>query len=316
MSKQNSKKGTSPHQPYTRFFENTFSRLDIARDVTEQLLPENISKKIDSKSIKLRKDSFVEPNLTRLHSDIIYECNFRKSKQKIWLTLLFDHKSEPDNFVYIQLSKYMNSIWDQQRSDKQFPKVILPIIFYHGSKKWKVKKFEEMFHKEIDEDLLEFLPSFKFVLIDISKYSDEKIRSLKKGFLINTLLAFKHYKDEDYIRENFSFFLETYPDVKDLNFIEAILVFILKITEIRKEEVPILIENSFKKSNSDVMSTYDQIVQTGRKNKEIEMILNLNKEGISIDIISKVANASKDYVKKVINGEITIEPDIFGRDNE
>lgn len=64
------------------------------------------------------------------------------------------------------------------------------------------------------------------------------------------------------------------------------------------------------------MSTYDQIVLRGETKKEIESILSFYKEGVSIEVISKAMNVTKDYVKKVISGEITPKPDIFGRDKK
>ena len=289
-------------QPHDKFFRDAFSRKDIAKDYLKYFLPQQISKNLDLATLELQSDSYITPTLQDYYSDKIYTCNY-KGKTKITISFLLEHKSFPPSYPHFQLLRYQIEIWEQQLKNKQALTPILPIIIYHGQKKWTYKPLSSYF-KGIDEPLKTYLPNFKYHLTDLSHYSDEQLLSLKMGFLLNTFLALKHYKEETYIRQQFGLLLKLDGEDRNGNFTKALLVYLFRITEIQPIELSKLLEQVEDHQTTTIMSTYDMLIEEGKKRATkkaaLEKILSIRTalgKDLTIDIIAIILNLSNDYVK-------------------
>ena len=115
-----------------------------------------------------------------------------------YIYLLFEHKSSPDKFVAFQILRYMTRIWEKSLAEKEksLP-LVLPIVFYHGKRKWKVSEnFSNLFeiHQDL-ENIREFMPEFRYFLLDVNKYEDENLAG--EAALQVILQFFKHIFDDD-----------------------------------------------------------------------------------------------------------------------
>jgi len=155
---------------HDRFFKALFSKKEDASEFIAKTFPKELSEQIDFQSLEIDKTEYIDSKLRTNYSDIVYNCKFGKSTH-IKISLLFEHKSYPEAFPHLQLMGYMLKIWRMQIKQKQNITLVIPIIFYHGKKKWKKKTFDEYFG-EIDERLLNYIPRFDYQFVDISDYSD------------------------------------------------------------------------------------------------------------------------------------------------
>lgn len=320
------------NQPHDAFFKALFSRIEAAQEYIRNFLPSTIVEKLHLEKLKLEKDSFVSPELASHFSDLVYTCPFGAAGEKVQLSLLLEHKSNPEPFPYLQLLRYMLNIWNNQIKSKKALTPIIPIIFYHGTKQWPDSSFEDMF-KHSDPLLVPFMPSFKYILTDLKKYPDEFINRLRFHFLVNSLLVFKHYKDQDYLKQHFGIFFNFPEDLQDKDFILSLLVYLFKITEIRGEEIPDLIEEAPKDIKEMIMNTYNNILQKGLEQgleqglvrglqqgmeqgleqglergheqgslqKTILTVWNMHKEGFSNDLIAKLLSIEQEQVEEILS---------------
>ena len=88
------------------------------------------------------------------------------------LVLLFEHKSSPDKNVLIQLGLYMFSHWYKCINESKALKVIIPIIYYQGSKKWEQPRLAELF-PNVTGALSDYIPLINHIFIAIRSLSDE-----------------------------------------------------------------------------------------------------------------------------------------------
>ena len=147
--------------------------------------------KIDLESLTAVKDSFVEKELRQHFSDLLYTV--RHQEGNLYLYLLFEHKSYPGPWTGLQLLRYLVRIWEQHR--KQHPKerklpAVVPLVLYHGRKKWRLSdRFSSLIAQD-DNELVPFIPNFSWRVHDLSVLSDEEIRG---GVLDRiTLLVLRH----------------------------------------------------------------------------------------------------------------------------
>ena len=92
--------------------------------------------KLDLSTLSLDPNSYIDNKLAESFSDIVYSCSV-DNNSVVKISLLFEHKSSPDPFPYMQLLKYMANIWEQMRKQNQEPRIVVLIIVYHGKKRWR-----------------------------------------------------------------------------------------------------------------------------------------------------------------------------------
>jgi len=160
---------------HDKFFKRTFEDISTARDFITCYFPDELKQKIDLKDMKLVQTETVTKLLEKNQSDLIY--NIRYNNKEAYLYFLFEHKSYISRNISLQLLKYITALWElmcqqKKKSNKEKNKlaVIIPLVFYHGRKKWDVGLNLSDLLEEYEEDIAEHIPDFKYILYDFSPY--------------------------------------------------------------------------------------------------------------------------------------------------
>jgi predicted transposase/invertase (TIGR01784 family) len=162
------------HNPHDKFFKETFTRLEVARDFFANYLPESVTAVLDLDSLNLQSGSFIDPDLQEQFADLLYHVTLHDDSEA-YLYLLLEHKSYPDTQTPFQLLRYLVRIWERDNREGVGLRPIVPIVVYHGRERWRVATdFGEMFVGA--EALRPYWPSFHYHLQDLSALSDEEVR--------------------------------------------------------------------------------------------------------------------------------------------
>ena len=295
-----------PNKPHDHLFKSTFADPRIASDYIRNFLPKGLTSKLDLTSLELAPTTYITPELEEFLSDVVYTCNY--GEESLTLSLLFEHKSSPDGIIYLQLLRYLLEAWDKQSDKTEGLKIIVPIVVYHGKRKWKKKSFLNHF-PGIDDILSPFIPSFQYLLTDLSRWSDEALMTLKVGLVKNVLLILKHYQEEGYIQHSMHrLFWDTESYLEDPSQKQHFDVFWrylyytskLEDTDFRK-----LIDNLSNTLKDEAMTTYEHIIRKGKiegeKEKENFFITNAFKQGLEVSLISQLTGLTEQEVKERIN---------------
>jgi predicted transposase/invertase (TIGR01784 family) len=300
--------------PHDKFFRQIWSDKENAVDFLKNYLPSNLLQKIDLDTLSIEKDSFVDKNFKEYFSDLLYKVQFNQHEGFIYV--LFEHKSHPDKYTALQLLKYMVSIWElflKQNSNKKLP-FILPLVIYHGMTKWN---FGESLSAIIDlpeKDWLEYLPDFKFLLYDLTRYSDEEI----KGAVLSkaALMLLKSVKNPDFIEHLppiISLVSELVTQQSGLDIIRTILYYITEtVDKIQPEELNRLIQENLK-SGADIMPTIaerwiqegiEKGIEKGEHKAKLEDAISFHRLGVSTEIISKATGLSIESLEEIFKKEV------------
>ncbi len=175
----------SPHDGFTR---ELLSRLDIATDFLHHYLPPEIMDGLDLSAVEKRKDTFVDEELRRHFSDLVFKVGL-KTGGDARVIILVDHKSGADKWAALQLLRYEVQIWQEEKNDKAgtLP-VIIPVVLYHGRKRWPAnREFSSLFSPAELKLAREFVPHFKYYVCDLSRFSDEELKGgieLRAGLML------------------------------------------------------------------------------------------------------------------------------------
>jgi predicted transposase/invertase (TIGR01784 family) len=84
-------------QPHAWAFTFFFKEKETAISMLKGYLPENIKKKLNFKSLKISKDSFIDKRLKNYFADLLYEIKLKSGKRSAFIYILFEHKYWQEN---------------------------------------------------------------------------------------------------------------------------------------------------------------------------------------------------------------------------
>ena len=186
--------------PHDSFCKEIMSRLEVAADFLTNYLPPDIVALLDLSGLDLIKDSFVDEELRKHFSDLLY-CAPMQEGGEAFIYILFEHKSRPDRWVAFQLLRYEIKIWEpmaRSREGKLPP--IFPIVFYHGQERWNAPRdFVGLIADAPDEggthSLIKHQPWLEYYLCDFSTPAAEEVRG--GALLCAYLLLMKYIHSDD-----------------------------------------------------------------------------------------------------------------------
>ena len=173
---------------HDNLFRYAMRHTEVAQAFIRHYLPTELSEQFDLSTLKIHKDTFIDPELQEFFADTLYEASLVDGSRGGFY-FLFEHKSFPKRQTVFDLLGYMVRIWQQQAQQKSKYeqlklKPIVPIVLYHGPKGWtKVRSFGQLFDEQLPEEFKRFVPDYDYILCDtscvstsLSEYSDEEIK--------------------------------------------------------------------------------------------------------------------------------------------
>ena len=122
---------------HDKFFKELFSQRENVKDFLKGALPAGIVKEINFDKIKLENTEYIDKEYKSNFSDLVVKTEL-KNKKAADIYILFEHKSYRDRKVILQLLSYMLKMWKQDMDNKHDLRIIIPLVFYHGKKKWDI----------------------------------------------------------------------------------------------------------------------------------------------------------------------------------
>ena len=206
------------------FFHKIFDSPENSRDFLIKVLPDKLKKHLDLDHIEVKDTKYISNEFKKGFSDIVVKTVLKtKNEQKLPVDIYFviEHKSEGKVVVLLQVLKYMVFEWEKDYNSGKPPRLIIPVVFYHGEDEWKVpRSFAEQFH--VDDEIKKYLLDYRYILFDTNSWDfrDESNNELKNNVFLFTAMvlmkaAFKN--DMEAIKEIFRFWHQRgFTDNKDI----------------------------------------------------------------------------------------------------
>ncbi len=244
--------------PHDKLVRETLGQKDTARDFFRNYLPAHLLELIDLDSLEISKDSFIEKELKEFFSDILYKVKFKDEEGFFYL--LLEHKSYKDALVQLQLLGYIHQIYClhvKQTKAKRLP-IVIPMVLYHGKTKWKFGTSLSSIISGPCDLLSEYIPDFKFMLFDLTQYSDEEIKGqvVSKTFM----MALKHMSRGDIFEKLPEIFLllqELSEKDTGMQYLETLLRYLFSTIENKDmDKIKDIVEKTFsEEKGGSIMAT-------------------------------------------------------------
>ncbi|NEV65164.1 Rpn family recombination-promoting nuclease/putative transposase [Thiorhodococcus minor] len=258
--------------PHDCFFRENFGRPALAEDFLRHHLPAPILAEIDLSTLAIEKDSYVTPELRQIYSDLVYSVAHQGRDARLGIYLLFEHKSQPDHWVMLQLLRYIVASGDAHR--KQHPKSrhlppVYPLVLYHGQGAWRAPSSFHDLVEPLPDALAPYVPQFRYDLHDISVRTSAAIKGTVLTRLV--LLALRLIYDDqpiERLRELLALIEHVIDQPGALDILESLLRYDVQGTRrVAEADVRTLLEE--RPSGDSIMQTFiekyiDQGEQHGR----------------------------------------------------
>ena len=128
-----------PAAPHDALFRALLADPGRAETLVREYLPPAVAAELSDAPIRLVDASFVDAVLRQSHSDRLFEARLKGGGAALVYVLL-EHKAAPDPGTPLQMLGYMVRIWQRyaegRASRLRALPPIVPLIFYHGRKRW------------------------------------------------------------------------------------------------------------------------------------------------------------------------------------
>lgn len=211
--------------PHDRFFKELFSEIETAAEFVEHYLPQRIVDAIELPTLEIVKDNFIDEELRQYFSDLLLRVKL-KNGGEAFIYILLEHKSEPDEFVALQLLLYLARIWQPNLRERAKPlPLVFPVVFYHGEAEWNLsRELSALFDFTGLEMLRDYSVGLKYYLCDLTKIEIIKGEPrLRAGM---TMLKYLHSDELPVkVREVFQT-IRQLPHARAMGYIKTVLKYL------------------------------------------------------------------------------------------
>ena len=185
-----------PH-PHDALIKRSFGDVAHAAGELKAVLPSELSAKVDWSTLAIEPQAPIDSHLQLRQMDMLYSVTL--DDHPALLYTVFEAQRTVDKSMSLRLLIYMARIWDdwmRNRGTEWPPPPIVPIVLYHGEGRWsRSTQFADLFElpAETVNVMAPYLPSFSFLLDDLSALPDEELKRREltaRAMLI--LAALKH----------------------------------------------------------------------------------------------------------------------------
>ena len=278
-----------PNAPHDGFFRENFERQAVAEDYLRQVLPSDVLAVMDLSTLTISKDTYVSKELRRSYSDLVYHVRYQGADKKptdpadtpneARIYLLFEHKSQADPWVALQLLHYIVQSGHAYR--KQHPEAnslppVYPIVLYHGRSSWTGARCFQQLVAPLPDALVPHVPQFCYQLHDISPRGAATIKGQVLTRLV--LLALRYIYDDqplERLRELLALLDQIADRTTALEVLESLLRYYVQVTQCISETQASALVQTTHYGESAMQTFIDKYMEQGHQQGEATILLRL-----------------------------------------
>ena len=173
-----------------------------------EIVARPLSPQIDFNRMEQVVGNTITDDLQGWVSDLAFLAPYRSiaTDGEVGICILIEHQSTVDEEMVLRVDTYRSQIWNAQRRRWISNKVpssqrrlcpVIPIVLYTGEQRWNVPlTFDAIM--DVPEELSEFVPKFKILLLDVKQTEPEKLTQTGHPFgWLMTVLQKEHASEEE-----------------------------------------------------------------------------------------------------------------------
>jgi predicted transposase/invertase (TIGR01784 family) len=285
-------------QPHDSMVRAVLGDVAEARSFLQRYVPEELSQTLNWSTLRRLEGSFVDEELRRSETDVLYEVERVEGESSLWLYVLLEHQSTPDRWMRFRLLKYCCRIWDMNLAARPAPselRPIVPLVFYQGERSWSYStEFADLFAESMRDWL--WVPHFSHELIDQSGIQPSDVQGDLKAQIMQLLLLAAYHPERPWrtLVVELLGTLSSLPPVGGINYIRVFLRYILQTQD---QKVVASFQEALRRhaprAGDELMTYAQELEERGKIRAQVAIIENLLREGTEWPMIEKVTEVNE-----------------------
>jgi predicted transposase/invertase (TIGR01784 family) len=309
----------TPQNIHDNFFLSIFKKPENARDFLLYHLPQKVSDAINFSKMEIVPSTHQKADNKKIYSDLIFKTELKKDGYPTEIYFLFEHKTEANEKIFLQLLSYMTAMWREdfnakKKRGKTRYRLIIPLVFYHGERAWNIpENFAELF--DVDSVFNKHLPDFSYELFDTTRWDLNEAQKAKVSenielFSSMLALAGMYRKNPELLKLSIEIVLSAMMPSSQKERLVGILVgYIAEGKNLDEKGINHLIEETVSK-REDVMPNavetwiqrgVERGIKQGMQQRTIDIAKQMLLEGADIQFVSRVTKLSIAEIQKIKN---------------
>ena len=291
------------NNPHDKFVKEMFGDIDMAKSFLKYKLPQNLVNLLDFETVVHENTTFVSKELKDYFADLIFKIQLKHNDRSLFISVLVENKSIPDEYILFQLNEYLGGAYRSQIRQKQTLRPVIPFIYYHGNEEWNIRQIPEFF-PDYPKEIHSYLPKFQFEFLSLRATSDEEISSIDNKMVYAALMMQKYRHNLQTLEDILSHLFQSLENYTERNFLYTIIVYSLSVTQLSEDRIIEIAAETEENLKNIVMSTYENIlekgIQKGIAANTVKTILNSFDNDVSIPLIANITELSEKEVIKIL----------------
>jgi hypothetical protein len=194
-------------RPHDAFFKAVFRQVNHASALI-RLCTSIMATRVDWATLRPMPGSFIDPHLGDHHTDLLFSVCI--DGKPAYIYYLLEHQSTNDGFMPFRVLRYLVRIWEchlENHGDEGPLPLIMSIVISNATEGWKGPLcFHDLCapHPSSIPGLEELIPQFTLVIQDLSRASNEEIKSwAMDAFPKAALFALRDARDPEKLLRDF-----------------------------------------------------------------------------------------------------------------
>jgi predicted transposase YdaD len=285
-------------QPHDSMVRVVLGDLAEARSFLQRYVPEELSQTLDWSTLRRLEGSFVDEELRRSETDVLYEVERVEGDASLWLYILLEHQSTPDRWMRFRLLKYCCRIWDMNLAARPTPselRPIVPLVFYQGERSWSYStELADLFAESVRD--WPWVPRFSHELIDQSGMQPEEVQGDLNVRLMQLLLLAAYHPRVAWMEQVAALLglLSSLSPSGGVNYVRVFVRYLLSTQEPETVEAfREVLRQHAPKLGEEVMTYAQELLEKGRLEERVRVIENLLREGLDWAAIERVMGVNE-----------------------
>lgn len=271
--------------PHNSFFAFAFGQKVHATGLLRAVLPPEVSRRLDWRSLTRKQASFVDAKLRWLHSDLLFSVRTLDTGEQILVYTLIEHQSTPHALMAYRVLRYVVRICDEhlkaKRDHRNVP-LVVPVVIYNGAEPWNAaRSLRELFRAPgpLVDAVAPYVPQCGYLLVDLRHRDADRI--LEEMLTALGKVAFRAMElagDDDAVLEGVrrmkDALTEMMAEPDGAGALGALLRYLLATHERidRSKLERAVVEALDPKAGENIVTVYDQLIEEGRKGLLLDLL--------------------------------------------
>lgn len=220
-----------PTTPHDRYVRTVLQLKELALPFFRYALRKTHVPELDWEQLEPTPDSFVDEQLKHHFTDVVYQCK-TSTGNPVRISLLVEHKSQnpPKGSLREQLCRYIINTWLKSLQNKEPFVITIPIVLHHGNAPLKKYSSEELF-PEVPIPLLQYVPDFDYIVIDLFHESEENWDQEEAEALGFFFQALKYSREKEILAHFWEHFITFVVQVEEKTTLKHFLLVTIQYLE-------------------------------------------------------------------------------------